>query len=65
MKKTPQEGFYEIHQEEGFSQISENLYLKIACNTHNKLRQLYRLLTMYEYETDAISIVLHPQRKME
>lgn len=65
LAQNPQEGFYEIHQEEGFSQISENLYLKIACNTHNKLRQLYRLLTMYEYETDAISIVLHPQRKME
>lgn len=65
LAQNPQEGFYEIHPEEGFNQISENLYLKVACNTHNKLRQLYRLLTMYEYETDAISIVLHPQRKTE
>ncbi len=65
LAQNPQEGFYETHPEEGFNQISENLYLKVACNTHNKLRQLYRLLTMYEYETDAISIVLHPQRKIE
>lgn len=65
LAQNPQEGFYEIHPEEGFNPISENLYLKVACNTHNKLRQLYRLLTMYEYETDAISIVLHPQRKIE
>lgn len=65
LAQNPQEGFYETHPEEGFNQISENLYLKVACNTHNKLRQLYRLLTMYEYETDAISIVLHPQRKTE
>ena len=65
LAQNSQEGFYEIHPEEGFNQISENLYLKVACNTHNKLRQLYRLLTMYEYETDAISIVLHPQRKIE
>jgi len=65
LAQNSQEGFYEIHPEEGFNQISENLYLKVACNTHNKLRQLYKLLTMYEYETDAISIVLHPQRKIE
>lgn len=45
------------------NKIAEGIYLHVACNTNNKLRQIHRLLAMYKFEPDDISVVLYPLKE--
>ena len=61
----PQEIYYQASEQKGFNKIADGIYLLVACDTSNKIRQIGRLLSMYKLEQDDIAVTLHPQKKEE
>lgn len=59
------EPYYSSEQQSGFNKIAEGVYLLVACDTYNKIRQLHRLLEMYKFESDDISVALYPKNEKE
>lgn len=59
----PSEVYYSTQEVKGSNKIADGIYLFVACDTNNKLRQIHRLLSMYKYESDDISVTLHPVKK--
>lgn len=59
----PSEPYYNLTPKDGYNKIAEGVYLCVACDTYNKLRQMHRLLDMYGLEPDDISVALYPDSK--
>lgn len=57
------ENYFLSEPNKSANKIAEGIYLHVACNTNNKLRQIHRLLAMYKFEPDDISVVLYPQKE--
>lgn len=57
------ENYFLAEASKSANKIAEGIYLHVACNTNNKLRQIHRLLAMYKFEPDDISVVLYPQKE--
>ena len=55
------EPYYSTVEQNGYNRIAEGVYLFVACDTYNKLRQMHRLLEMYKLEPDDISVALYPK----
>ena len=57
------ENYFLSEPSKSVNKIAEGIYLHVACNTNNKLRQIHRLLAMYKFEPDDISVVLYPLKE--
>ena len=59
----PSEPYYNAKPQNGYNKIAEGVYLCVACDTYNKIRQMHRLLAMYNLESDDISVALYPKNE--
>ena len=59
----PSEAYYSVSEQNGFNKITEGVYLLVSCDTKNKLRQLRKLLSLFNFESDDITVALYPPKQ--
>lgn len=59
------EVYYQSEPIKSCSQIADGIYLLVGCDTNNKIRQIHRLLAMYKFEPDDISVTLYPVKNSD
>ena len=57
------EVYYSVTEQNGFNKIAEGIYLLVACDTNNKLRQMRKLLLLFNFESDDITVALYPKKQ--
>lgn len=63
LAQDPTEVYYSSTGQNGFNKIAEGVYLLVSCDTNNKIRQMRRLLTLFNFESDEITVALYPKKQ--
>lgn len=63
LAQDPSEVYYSSNEQNGFNKIAEGIYLLVACETNNKLRQMRKLLSLFNFESDEITVALYPKKQ--
>lgn len=63
LAQDPSEVYYSVTEQNGFNKIAEGIYLLVACDTNNKLRQMRKLLLLFNFESDDITVALYPKKQ--
>lgn len=65
LAKSGSDVFYSTIEYDGFNKIADKLYVLVGCNTERKIVQMQKLLDLYGFESDDISVALYSVRNKE